>query len=246
MLFADKEHECLVKRLLGDAARKLAGDVRGFLDFNAGLMTNLSINNRMLVWVQMPHATLMEGRGKWEAKGRKVVVDEVHGINVCVVDFLKDGFTFYKTAKLFDLSQTVGENVMPRIPSFIGTEELNLILRWFAADLGCSLVRIDADPVIGTHRIALQVLQRLFVFDGCEEFDFNAAAYMMLKRYGVTKDTQVYPFESLFKDHAACRKDLKANLNRACTLYARLDQKFSGYVKAGFDVSVFEGLRKTA
>lgn len=246
MLFTDKDHERLVERLLGEAARKLESDVRGFLDFNAGLMTNLSINNRMLVWAQMPLATHLEGRGKWEAKGRKVVVDEVHGINVCVVDFPKDGFTFYKTAKLYDLSQTVGENVMPRIPSFIGPEELNLILRWFATDLGCSLTRIDADLVMGTYRIALQVLQQLFLFDGCEEFDLNAAAYMLLKRYGVTKDMQAYPFVCMFKDFAAGRKDLKANLNRACTLYARLDQTFSGYIKAGFDVSAFEGLRKTA
>jgi len=246
MLFTNKDHERLVKRLLGEAARKLESDVRGFLDFNAGLMTNLSINNRMLVWAQMPLATLLEGRGKWEAKGREVVVDEVHGINVCVVDFPKDGFTFYKTAKLYDLSQTVGENVMPRIPSFIGPEELNLILKWFSADLGCSLAGIDADPVIGTYHIALQVLQQLFVFDGCEEIDLNAAAYMVLKRYRVAKDTQAYPFGSLFKDHAAGRKDLKANLDRACTLFARLDQTFSSYIKAGFDVSAFEGLRKTA
>ncbi|HPM62596.1 MAG TPA: hypothetical protein PK955_08970, partial [Methanoregulaceae archaeon] len=60
MLFTNKDHERLVKRLLGEAARKLESDVRGFLDFNAGLMTNLSINNRMLVWAQMPLATLLE------------------------------------------------------------------------------------------------------------------------------------------------------------------------------------------
>ena len=247
MLFGHKDHAWIIERLLEEVNQKLAiGYVREFLDFNVGLRTNHSIGHRMLIWRQLPQASMVYGKGEWESKGRKVVADDVYGINLYAPDYQKDGLQFYKVIKVFDLSQTVGEPVIDRIPGFIQPPEMNTLLRWFAQDLSCTLDRIDADPITGTYRIANQTLKQRFIIDSCEEFEFNAAAYMLCRRYKVTKDDLEYPFIPQFMDLVEEKKSFRKNLERACILYKRIDEAFTRYVSAGANPEVLGNLRKIA
>ena len=75
-----------------------------------------SAHNVMLIALQMPTATRVAGRKKWEALGRRVKKDEwKHSIQILCPHFAKDGDTgeqvlqYFSTGYVYDVSQTEGE-----------------------------------------------------------------------------------------------------------------------------------------
>lgn len=249
MLFTDKKAGERVEKLLCEATAWLKdGRLHEFLGFMTRLKGNFSIGNKLLIWVQMPSATHVAGKGQWESDGRNVV-DERCSISLMSADFTRtEGdkpLTFYKVVNVYDISQTSGKPVAARIPEFIGVEEMRLLLRWFALDLGCHIIGINEKLDGRVYHITLECLKQLFVFEGCREFEFHAAAYMFGRRYGIDQPNQAYrserQFESLVKT-----QDLKEHLEMASTLYRRMEEAFGKYVSFGLNTVAIEHLRKVS
>lgn len=87
--------------------------------------TNYSINNTILIYLQNPNATLVAGYKAWETKFNRHVKQGEQGITILApMKYKKDPddedsevYIRFKTTAVFDISQTVGEE----LPSFSPT-----------------------------------------------------------------------------------------------------------------------------
>ena len=99
---------------------------------------NYSVNNTILIWMQMPTASLVAGFKAWQDKFKRTVKKGEKGIRIlapCPKKFVKtvkdeDGnevekeikYTTFRPCYVFDVSQTEGED----IPSFVSDLEGNV------------------------------------------------------------------------------------------------------------------------
>lgn len=99
---------------------------------------NYSVNNTILIWLQMPTASLVAGFKAWQDKFKRTVKKGEKGIRIlapCPKKFVKkvkdeDGnevekeikYTTFRPCYVFDVSQTEGED----IPSFVSDLEGNV------------------------------------------------------------------------------------------------------------------------
>lgn len=97
---------------------------RQFLEFSASFH-NYSPNNRMLIWMQKPEATMVAGKGDWWKKhGRWLKKGEFHkpiGIFAPMIRKVEDPesgeiiekLTGYRVVRVYDVSQTDGSKPLP-------------------------------------------------------------------------------------------------------------------------------------
>jgi antirestriction protein ArdC len=209
-------------------------------------MKTYSFNNLYLIWSQCPTASYVMGYQQWLSVGRQVRKGEKSiAIFAPLVrkndDGEKEAFSF-KTASVFDLSQTDGEAVTLPVPEVLELSSEFILqglrsLADFCVTKGITLRYDSLEQAYGmysrnTHSITLQkdlpALQtfRTFVHElahaltprddatvATRELEAESCAYLTCDALGLDTSRYSFPYLANWADHP---KDILPAAQRAC------------------------------